>query len=181
MDSKKLIDYLRLDPADGQIDCGFHGPLEGLRALPQVFRDRAEQAKEDPEDDRDSWLLLAKRLEAQLEDLKELADDSPATLELEFDSTQDLQYPLAAAQARPELEVAVTGMFLDDTQQILAAWYAPAGSADLTPGGLEAPDEVQDFLPWTAQQGKGPGSAVWRLPKAAQQWFSSAELPEEGT
>lgn len=160
MDHKALIAALRRDPAECRLDCGFHGPLEGLRALPQVFREGAKAAQDDP----DGWLMLAEELEVQLEDFKEMPDDIPATLELEFDLTEDLQYALAVARARPELEIAVVGVLVEDGPSggLSCAWYSPASAAVLAPAGLSAFDSAEDFLALAAGR---------HLPLTAQQWF----------
>lgn len=168
MNHRELIAYLRQDPAECQLECGFHGPLEGLRALPQAFWEGAKAAEADPEDDPGGWLLLAERLEEQLEDFKELADDMTATLELEFDLTEDLQYAMAAARARPELEIAVTGFLTKGGPEgdLSCAWYSPAGSPVLAPAGLESLDCAEDFVSQAAGR---------RLPPSAQQWFPDEE------
>ncbi len=174
MDPKEIIAYLRQDPMDGELNCAIHGPLNALRMLPQVFRDGAEAAENDPEDDADNWEFLAVRLEALLEDFDGAPGETVETVVLDFDMTEDLQYLLAVSQARPELEIAVTGVFVGGTEEktVYAAWHSPSGSNTLTPVRTKTPNDLESFL---IQEVGAADADAWGFPAEVQEWFPAAE------
>ena len=184
MAPKELVKWLRQDPMDMDITCAVHGPLESLRMLPQVFRDGAKAAETDPEDDADNWEFLPGCLEGQLNEFADLPDETIETLKLEFDLSADLEYVLAIAQARPELEIAAAGFLVGDTMEdvLYPAWYSPAGSGALAPTKPEN-DDLPSYIVHDVREKDGDGrfcTGDWGFPESVQEWFPLENIVGEG-
>lgn len=182
----EILAYIAENPLDAELTCGIHGPLGSLRTLPAHFL----EAMRDPptEEYGDNCGFIARHLESQLDAHESLSAAETATLVLDLDLLEDLQYLLQITQTRPELELAVTLYMMDDSgEPNYYALYSPAGSDTFSPTrsdqfDLARPDATQhDPLLIDVREPDAQGSlhtSTWGFPASVLAWFPVEDITE---